>query len=92
MRKQTNCIICESKDADQLHGNCEADQCLCFLYTDSILPLLLKSKISSFVPASVTVQPDFCWTCSETTLLVFSRDVSYVTQVFFHRSLDRTLL
>ena len=37
--------ICENKDADQLSGNCEADQCLCFRYTDSTIPLLSKSEI-----------------------------------------------
>ena len=38
---------CENKDADQLRGNREADQRLCFRYTDSIIPLLPKSEISS---------------------------------------------
>ena len=69
--------ICENKDADQLRGNREADQRLCFRYMDSTIPLLLKSEISSFQSASMTVQPDLCQTCSETTLLVFSRDGSY---------------
>ena len=41
MRKPTICI-CENKDADQLCGYREADQCLCFRYMDSTLPLLLK--------------------------------------------------
>ena len=75
MRKPTICIG-ENKDADQLRGNREADQRLCFLYTDSTLPLLLKYEISSFKPASVTAQTGLCRTCSE-TLLVFSRDGSY---------------
>ena len=39
--------ICENKDADQLRGNREADQRLCFRYTDSTIPLLPKSEISS---------------------------------------------
>ena len=39
--------ICENKDADQLRGNREADQRLCFRYTDSTILLLRKSKISS---------------------------------------------
>ena len=39
--------ICENKDADQLRGNREADQRLCFRYIDSTIPLLPKSKISS---------------------------------------------
>ena len=70
--------IGENKDADQLCGNREADQCLCFRYSDSTIPLLLKSEISSFQNASVTVQPDLCRTCSETTLLVFPRGGSYI--------------
>ena len=65
MRKPDFCI-CENKDADQLRGNREADQRLCFRYTDSTIPLLSKSEISSFWPSSVAVQPDFCQTWSET--------------------------
>ena len=34
--------ICENKDADQLSGDCEADQRLWFRYTDSTIPLLSK--------------------------------------------------
>ena len=77
MGKPTICI-CENKDADQLRDSREADQRLCFRYTDSTLPLRLKSEISSFQPASVTAQPDLCQTCSETTLLVFPRGGSFV--------------
>ena len=39
--------ICENKDADQLRGNREADQRLCFRYTDSTIPLLSNNEISS---------------------------------------------
>ena len=46
VRKPDFCI-CENKDADQLRGNREADQRLCFRYTDSTIPLLSKSEISS---------------------------------------------
>ena len=46
VRKPAICT-CENKDADQLRGNREADQCLCFQYTDSTISLLPKSKISS---------------------------------------------
>ena len=77
MRNPTICI-CEIKDADQLRGNREADQRICFRYMDSTIPLLHKSEISSFKPAYVLVQADLCRTCSETTLLVFSRDGSCV--------------
>ena len=41
-------LICENKGADQLRSNCEADQRLCFRYSDSTIPPLLNSKISSF--------------------------------------------
>ena len=47
MGKPTICID-ENKDADQLRGNREADQRLCFRYSDSTIPPLLNSKISSF--------------------------------------------
>ena len=70
MRKPTICIG-ENKDADQLRSNCEADQRLCFRYTDSTISLLLKSKILSFQPASVTVQPGLCRTWSETQIVGF---------------------
>ena len=73
MGKPTICIG-ENKDADQLRG--KADQRLCFRYTDSTIPLLLKSEISSFF--SVLVQVNLCRTCSETTLLVFPRGGSNI--------------
>ena len=47
MGKPTICIG-ENKDADQLRGNREADQRLCFRYSDSTVPPLLISEISSF--------------------------------------------
>ena len=47
MGKPTICIG-ENKDADQLQGNREADQRLCFRYSDSTIPLLRKSEISRF--------------------------------------------
>ena len=47
MGKPAICIG-ESKDADQLRSNCEADQRLCFRYRESAISLLLKSEISSF--------------------------------------------
>ena len=50
MRKPAFCI-CENKDADQLRGNREADQRLCFPYTDSTIPLLSKYEI--FKPLAI---------------------------------------
>ena len=47
MGKPTICIG-ENKGADQLRGNREADQRLCFRYSDSTIPPLLKSEISRF--------------------------------------------
>ena len=64
VRKAAFCI-CENKDADQLRGNREADQRLCFHYTDSTIPLLSKYEISSLWPSSVAVQPGLCRTWSE---------------------------
>ena len=81
MRKPTFCI-CQSKDADQLRGNCEADQRLYFRFLDSMIPLLSKSEISSLWPSSVAVQPGLCRTRSETRMLVFSRLGSYVPLLF----------
>ena len=46
VRKTAFCI-CENKAPDQLRGNREADQRLCFRYTDSTIPLLPKYGISS---------------------------------------------
>ena len=40
-------------------------------YIDSTIPLLLKHKISSFWPASVTAQANLCWTWSETPKTCF---------------------
>ena len=65
MRKSAFCI-CENKDADQLRGDREADQRLCFRYTDSTITLLPKSEISSFLPSFVAVQPVLFGTWSET--------------------------
>ena len=46
VRKPDFCLG-ENKGADQLRSNCEADQRLCFRYSDSIIPLLLIANISS---------------------------------------------
>ena len=75
MGKPTICI-CENKDADQLRGKREADQCLYFRYTDSTIPLLPKIKVQS-----VTVQSGLCRTCLVTTLLVFPRGGSFVNHL-----------
>ena len=43
--EKTKVSICENKDADQLRGNHEADQRLCFRYIASTIPLISKSEI-----------------------------------------------
>ena len=78
MGKPAICIG-ENKGADQLRGDREADQRLCFRHSDSTVPLLLKSEISRFQLFSVLVQAGLCQTCSETTLLVFPRGGSFYT-------------
>ena len=47
MRNPAFCI-CENKGADQMCGNCAADQSLSFEYIDSTGSLLPKLEISSF--------------------------------------------
>ena len=49
--RKTFFCICENKDADQLRGNPEADQGLCFRYIDSTIPLLPKTQ--NFKPLAI---------------------------------------
>ena len=70
VRKSDFCLG-ENKGADQLRSNCEADQRLCFRYTDSTIPLLSKSKISSLSSSSVLVHLGLCWTWPETQIVGF---------------------
>ena len=72
VRKPAFCI-CENKDADQLRGNRQADQRLCFRYMDSRIPLLPKSEISSLWPSCMAVQTGSCGTWSETPKTGFFR-------------------
>ena len=76
MRKPAFCI-CENKDADELRGNREANQRLCFHYADSTIPLLPTSEISSLKPSSVAVHTGLCRTWSETRRQVYSQRSSY---------------
>ena len=64
--RKSNFCLCENKGPDQLRSYCEADQRLCFRYTDSAISLLLKSEISSFLPPSLNVQVGLYQTWSET--------------------------
>ena len=51
--------MCKIQGTDQLPGNHAADQRLCFHYTDSKIPLLSKSVISSLKQFSL-VQHGLC--------------------------------
>ena len=77
VRKPDKCI-CENKDADQLRGNSEADQRLCFRYIDSTIPLVPKYEISILQPSSVVVQPGLCRTWSETPEDRFSHNEAHI--------------
>ena len=79
MRKPDFCI-CENKAADQLCGNRTADQRLCFRYTDSTVPLLPKSEISSLKLSSVAVQLGLCQTWSETQKTGFLMSRLYLSE------------
>ena len=63
MGKPTICIG-ENKGADQRH---------CFRYSDSTIPLLLKSEISSFWLFSVLVQVGLCRICR------FSHEAAHIS-------------
>ena len=88
-----------NKDADQIRGNREADQCLCFRDKDCTTPLLPNSEISSLWRSSVAAQPGFCRTWSETpktsflttrlnyTCLTHSSDLFVC--LFYHASSQR---
>ena len=69
MRKPAFCI-CENKGADQLRGNREADQRLCFRYIDSTIPQFLNTKVQA---SSHLVQPGLGRPWSETPKTSFLR-------------------
>ena len=84
--------IGENKGANQLCSNFTADQRLCFRYTDSTIPLLSKSKISSLKPSSVVCvgpgQSHNCWfSCTGSYFIV--RQIMYKTADKRMKSCDR---
>ena len=79
MRKPDFCT-CENKDADQLRGNREADQRLCFRHTDSTIPLLPKPKISSFKLYPAIAQPG-TWSETPKTGFLTTRLISDLDQL-----------
>ena len=87
MRKPAFCI-CENKDADQLRGNREADQRLCFPYADSTMPLLPTSEISSLQPSSIGIQPGLCGTLPENPEDRFSHNEARYTFIISDQTVD----
>ena len=70
--EKTVYCICENKEADQLCGNCTADQRLYFRYTDSAIPLLPIYEIKPLaIFCSYTAW--LCETWSETPKTGFLR-------------------
>ena len=67
MGKPTICI-----GTDQLHSNREADQCLCFGYSDSTVPLLLKSEFQASSLILWLYRPVCVRPVQKLKLLVFS--------------------
>ena len=65
-RGETAFCICENKGNDRLHCSHAADLRLCFKYIYRTIPLLPISKISSFHPSSLALQPGLCRAWSET--------------------------
>ena len=90
MRKPDFCI-CENKGADQLRNNCEADQRLCFHYSDSTILLLFKSEILSIYPISKTGQ--FVMDLVGNPAVRFYHVVAHnnnMVSIFFFHSVKRT--
>ena len=72
----------ENKGADQLRRNCEADQRLCFRYSDSTIPRLLNPKFqtsSSFLACTSRFVSDLFGN----HMLVFPRGGSFIAMVTF---------
>ena len=84
-----NFCLCENKDADQLHINCEADQQFCFHYMNCTIPILHQSQISIFYCDSVIVQAGLCWTWSDTPKFSHAADQVYH---LLHRWYDSSIV
>ena len=78
MRKPEFCI-CENKDADQLRGNREADQRLCFRYTDSTIPLLSISEILKPLAIFCDCTAKFVWDLVENSEDRFSHNEAHLS-------------
>ena len=84
MRKPAFCI-CENQDADQLCGKQEADQRLCFRYTDSTIPLLPNSEISSLCGCTDQFVSDLVGNPEDQ----FSHDTAHIFNEQHHENVDQ---
>ena len=82
--------ICENKDADQLRGNREADQRLCFRYTDSTIPLLPTFKFQASSHLLWLYRPVCIGPGRKPRRPVFSERGSYASDVNVRRGILRS--
>ena len=84
MRRPKLCIYAKTKMqlsfavTDQIRGNREADQRLCFPYTDSTIPLLSKSELLSFLALFCRCTSRCVGPGRRARLLVLSHKGSYI--------------
>ena len=81
-RKPAFCI-CENKDADQLRGNREADQRLCFRYIESKSLFYLNAKFQASSQPLWLYSPVCVGPGRKPRRPVFSQRGSYVNRGFF---------
>ena len=89
VRKPTFCLW-ENKGADQLCSNCEADQHLCFRYTDSTILYFVNPKFTTSsrllcLNISDYVRPilkPYCWFSHNGTHLKCYDVCTYITENF----------
>ena len=69
------CLFAYGKTKTQInHAACRDKLISAFGFTtDSTIPLLSKSELSSLQLSFVAVQPSFCWTWSETKRLICAK-------------------
>ena len=78
LHEKTNILHMRNKDAHQLRSNHEANQPLCFRYTNSTIPLISKSKISSLVVVHPGVGPGQkpeCWFSHDAAHMLFTEHI-----------------
>ena len=86
MGKPTSCIG-ENKDADQLRGNREADQRLCFRYTDSTITTKFHASSCLLLLCSPVcvgpVRKPHCWFSHEVAHFIRRNEQNNKDNVYF---------